>query len=114
MLGLKEAADKLARANGMKWYGYVLRRPEKDVSMKAMVHELDGKRKQCRPKMKWREQIEESMRRIGLWKENAVDRYRKTCECCKMHPATYIQWGNLSRIKFGLLLLLKRSLKNLC
>ena len=25
MLGLKEAADKLARANGMRWYGHVLR-----------------------------------------------------------------------------------------
>ena len=42
MLGLKEAADKLARANGMRWYGHVLRRPEEDVLMKAMVHEVDG------------------------------------------------------------------------
>ena len=25
MLGLKEAADKLARVNGVRWYGYVLR-----------------------------------------------------------------------------------------
>ena len=24
MLGLKKAADKLARANGMRWYGHVL------------------------------------------------------------------------------------------
>ena len=55
MLGLKEAVDKLARANGMRWYGHVLRRPEKDVLMKAMVHEVDGKCKQGRPKMKWRE-----------------------------------------------------------
>ena len=27
MLGLKEAVDKLARVNGMRWYGHVLRRP---------------------------------------------------------------------------------------
>ena len=40
MLGLKEAADKqLARANCMRWYGHVLRQPEEDVLMKAMVHE---------------------------------------------------------------------------
>ena len=26
MVGLKEAADKLARANGVRWYGHVLRR----------------------------------------------------------------------------------------
>ena len=39
MLGLEEAADKLARANDVSWYGHVLRRPEEDVLMKAMVHE---------------------------------------------------------------------------
>ena len=38
MLGLKEAADKLGRANGVSWYGHVLRRLEEDVLMKAMVH----------------------------------------------------------------------------
>ena len=46
MLGLKEASNKLARANGMKWYSNVLRRPQENVLMKAMVHEVDGKRKQ--------------------------------------------------------------------
>ena len=46
MLRLKEAADKLAKANGMRWYGHVLRRPKKDVLMKAMVHEVNGKCKQ--------------------------------------------------------------------
>ena len=43
MLGLKEAADKLAKANVVRWYGQVLRRPEEDVLMKAMVHEVDRK-----------------------------------------------------------------------
>ena len=33
MLGLKEAADKQARANDVSWYGRVLRRPEEDVLM---------------------------------------------------------------------------------
>ena len=56
MLGLKKTADKLARVNGMRWYGHVLRQPEEDVLIKAMVHEVDGKRKQDRPRMKWREQ----------------------------------------------------------
>ena len=44
MLRLKEAADKLARANGVKWYG-ALGQPEEDVLMKALVHEVDGKHK---------------------------------------------------------------------
>ena len=69
MLGLKEAADKLGRANGVRWYGHVLRRFEEDVLMKAMVHELDGKRRQGRPGTKWREQIEGNMKRIGLEKK---------------------------------------------
>ena len=54
MLGLKKAADKLARANGVRWYDYFLRRSKGDVLMKAIVQKMDGKRKQGRPKMKWR------------------------------------------------------------
>ena len=46
MLGLKEAADKLARANGVRWYGHVLRRSDEDVLMEEMAHIVDGKRKQ--------------------------------------------------------------------
>ena len=52
ILGLKESADKLARTNRVRWYRYVLRRPKEDVLMKAMVYEVNGKRKQGRPKMK--------------------------------------------------------------
>ena len=33
MLGLKEAANKLARANDVMWYGHVLRQPE-EVKLK--------------------------------------------------------------------------------
>ena len=97
MLGLKEAADKLARANGMRWYGHILRRPEEDVLVKAMVHEMVGKRKQGRPRMKWREQIEGNMRRIGLKKEVAADRCRwkkgvrrvvKVVGCIRPPPVT--------------------------
>ena len=44
--------------------------------MKAMVHEVDEKRKQGRPRMKWREQIKGSMRQIGLRKEDVADRFR--------------------------------------
>ena len=76
MLELKKAADKLAWGNGMKWYGRVLRRFEEDVLMKAIVHEVDGKHKQGRPKKKWREQVKGNMRRIGLKKEDAANRCR--------------------------------------
>ena len=38
-----------------------------------MVHEVDGKLTQGRPKIKWREQVEGNMRRIGLRKEDSAD-----------------------------------------
>ena len=82
MLELKKAADKLERANDVRWYDHVLRLPEEDVLMKARVHKFDGKHKQGRPKMKWREQIEGNLRWIGLRKKDVEDwcRFR---ECVK-------------------------------
>ena len=41
-----------------------------------MVHEMDRKRKQGRPRMKWKKQVEGSMKRLGLKKEDAADRCR--------------------------------------
>ena len=76
MLGLKEAANKLVRANSVMCYGHVLRRAEEDVLMMAMVHEVDGKRKHGRPRMKWRE-VEGNMRRIGLRRKDAANRCRR-------------------------------------
>ena len=73
MLGLKEAAYKLARANGVRWYGHILRQPVEDVLMKAMVHEVHGKHKQGQLRMKWRGQVEGNMKRIGLRKEDTAD-----------------------------------------
>ena len=79
MLGLKEAADKLTRVNGVRRYGHVLRQPEGNVLIKAMVHKVDGKHKQGQPRMKWRKQVQGNMRRIGLKEEDAADwcRWRK-------------------------------------
>ena len=45
---------KLARANDVRWYGHVLGQSEEDVLIKAMVHKVDGKRKQARSRMKWK------------------------------------------------------------
>ena len=72
MLGLKEAADKLARANGMRWYRHILKQPEEDVLIKAKVHKVDGKCKQGQLRMKQRKQVKGNMRRIGF-KEDAAD-----------------------------------------
>ena len=45
MLGLRETADKLAKANGVRWYRLVRRRQEDDVLRNALTFEVDGRRK---------------------------------------------------------------------
>ena len=45
MLGLKENIDQLATANGVSWYGHVLRRDDDSVLRVALNLEVSGKRK---------------------------------------------------------------------
>ena len=67
MLGLEEAVDCLAKANGVCWYGHVLRRDEEGIEF-----EVCGTRR-GQPKKTWKEQVEES-RRVGLRVEDALYR----------------------------------------
>ena len=53
MLGLKETLDRMAKTNGVRWYGHVIRR-NNDKILKAMMLEVNGKRKRGRPKMTWK------------------------------------------------------------
>ena len=98
MSGLKEAADKLVRANGVWWYGHVLRGPEEDVLIKKMVHKVNGKHKQGQPKLKWMEQVKGNVRRIGLKKKDTADqckwkegagRVAKTVKCIQPPSFTW-------------------------
>ena len=43
--GLKENIDRLATANGVRWYGHVLRRDDNSVLRVALNFEVSGKRK---------------------------------------------------------------------
>ena len=45
MLGLKKTVVQMAKANGVRWYGYVLRRDDGHVLRKALEFEVKGKRK---------------------------------------------------------------------
>ena len=45
MLGLKETAVQMARANGVRLYGYVLRRDDGHILRNALEFEVRGKRK---------------------------------------------------------------------
>ena len=45
MLGLRKIIDQLATANGVRWYGHVLRRDGNRVLMVDLDLEVRGKRK---------------------------------------------------------------------
>ena len=72
MLGLKETIDRLATANGVRWYGHVLRRDGDSVLRVALNLEVSGKRKRGLPKKTWKKQVEEETEKIGLKKEDAL------------------------------------------
>ena len=46
MLGLKETVVQMAKTNGVRWYGHVLRRTDGHILRKALEFEVKGKRKQ--------------------------------------------------------------------
>ena len=45
MLGLKETVVQMAKVNGVRWYGHMLRRDDEHVLRKALEFEVKGKRK---------------------------------------------------------------------
>ena len=54
VLGLKETLDRMAKANGVRWYGHVIRRDDDNI-LKAMMLEVSGQLRQGQPKMTWRD-----------------------------------------------------------
>ena len=65
MLGLKETIDRLATANGVRWYGHVLRRDDKSVFRIALNLEVNDKRKRGQPKKTWKKQWKKRQRRLA-------------------------------------------------
>ena len=76
MLGLKETVVQMAKANGVRWYGHVLRRDDGHVLRKVLEFEVKGKRKRGRPKKTWKTQVEKESKSIGLEKKDAMNRAR--------------------------------------
>ena len=68
MLGLKETVVQMAMANGVRWYGHVLRRDDGHVLRKAVEFEVKGKRKQGHPKKKCKIQVEKESKSV-VWRK---------------------------------------------
>ena len=76
MLGLKETAVQIAKANGVRWYGHVLKRDDGHILRKALEFEMRGKRKRGRPKKTWKTQVEKESKSVGLEKKDAMNSAR--------------------------------------
>ena len=76
MLGLKETVVQIAKANGVRWYGHILRREDGHVLRKALEFEVKGKRKRGQPKKTWKMQAEKESKSVGLEKEDTMKKVR--------------------------------------
>ena len=76
MLGLKETVVQMENANGVRWYGHVLRRNNGPVLRKALEFEVKGKWKRGRRKETWKMQVEKESKSVGLEKEDGMNRAR--------------------------------------
>ena len=74
MLGLNETIDQLAKANGVHWYGHVLRREDDHILRWALDLEVEGQRKKWRPKRTWKKQADEESMKVGMRKKDALCR----------------------------------------
>ena len=58
----------MAKANGVRWYGHVLRRDDGHVLRKVLEFEVKGKRRRGRPRKTWKTQVKSERseeRRVG-------------------------------------------------
>ena len=64
MLGLKETVTQMAKVNGVRWYGHVLRRDDGHVLRRALEFEVKGKRKRGLPKKTWKMQVKKESKSV--------------------------------------------------
>ena len=72
----KETLVQMAKVNGVRWYGHVLRRHDGHVLRKALEFEVKGKRKRGRPKKTLKTQVEKESKSVGLERGDAMNRAR--------------------------------------
>ena len=58
----------------MRWYGRVLRREEDDILRKSLCFKVESQRRRGRLRKTWKNQVEDDIRKIGLKKEDALNR----------------------------------------
>ena len=72
-VGIEETVVRMAKANGVRWYGHVLRRDDGYALRKALEFEVKEKRKRGQPRKTWKMQVEKESRSVGLEKEDVLN-----------------------------------------
>ena len=63
----------LFREKRLRWFGHEQRRDKDEATRRALQITVDGKRNRGRPKLRWRDLVEEDMVRNQMTTEMAED-----------------------------------------
>ena len=74
MSNLNETMDQLAKANGVRWYGHVLRKEKKNLLRRALDLKAKGARQRGRPKKTWLIAVIQQSRNATLNESDANNR----------------------------------------
>jgi hypothetical protein len=83
---------KFSKLGRLRWAGHVMRMEESDLVRKVLCTKPGGigDRKRGRSKLRWCDELEEDVARVGCrnWRLNALsrDQWRKLTEEVKSHP----------------------------
>jgi len=64
VLGLQDTVDKLATANGVRWYGHLLRNDEDGVLRMALLFKINGRRGRGRPRNNEESRLKKKIRKL--------------------------------------------------
>ena len=77
---------KKVQERRLKWYGHVMRREEHCVGRRAMVMEVQGRRKRGRPKRRWLDKVKDDIKEKGLSADDVFDRATRSCMSSYIDP----------------------------
>ena len=85
----KEDIVRFVKAQRIRWIGHVERMNDNRISRRIYTASMTGRRKQGRPRKRWKDEIVEDLRIVKVrgWKEKAKDRteWRQVVRQVKAH-----------------------------
>ena len=75
-LGLDFTIVEVVRQGSLRWLGHVVRKKDDDCVKQAWRFEVEGSRGRARPRLTWKEMMENLCRGLGLVLEDGYDRVK--------------------------------------